>query len=66
MSNHAPTKVCACTRSFTLAEWNALELVAEDWDAVGDGNELLELRNCPTCRSTMAIVVGGEVLRCAS
>lgn len=48
-----PVCTCACGRSFTAAEWKLLELVGR-MDLDEDGDQRLELRNCP-CRSTRAI-----------
>lgn len=42
-----------CGREFTRAQWDELEYVGP----MDDGFEGLELRNCPDCDSTIAIVL---------
>jgi len=50
-------KICSCCgKSYTRAAWKKLPLVAANYDVVGDGVEVLELRNC-SCNSTISIVV---------
>ena len=46
-------KVSTCGRRFSLTEWLALPLDGHQKDDVED----LELRTCPSCRSTMAVVL---------
>jgi hypothetical protein len=47
-----PPKPCSCGATYDAAAWRALRFVGIQ-DA-GDG-ELLELRDCATCSSTLAI-----------
>jgi hypothetical protein len=47
-------KTCSCGRAYTQAEWKMLPLAGngvyeDDW-------EVMELRNCFSCKSTMSIV----------
>lgn len=52
-------KRCGCGASFTLEEFQALPLLG----FVGDLVERAELRNCPSCHSTLGIThVGGRVI----
>lgn len=49
-----PFKKCGCGKHFTMAQWNCLSLVgAQDYEE--DGDQKLELRNCP-CGSTIGII----------
>jgi hypothetical protein len=45
---------CRCGRSYTLTEWKKLQYVGimDDRDI---GGEIIELRNCSKCGSTIAI-----------
>jgi hypothetical protein len=48
---HREVKRCSCEQTYSLAQWNALKLVGyQDVDGVR-----LELRQCSTCGSTIAI-----------
>lgn len=47
---------CACGRSFTQAEWNALPICGGADGIIDDGVQRLELRQCP-CGSTRSIVL---------
>lgn len=48
-------KPCTCCgRPFAHDEWDALPKLANGLD---DGVEFLELANCPSCNSTLAIVL---------
>jgi hypothetical protein len=47
-------KRCACNAVYTRAHWYALEPLGEQ----DDGVEVLDLRQCTACQSTMAIVLG--------
>ena len=44
-------RVCGCGRSIPREEWDALPLVGH----MDDDVERLQLKNCPTCDSTIAI-----------
>jgi formate dehydrogenase maturation protein FdhE len=46
-------KRCSCGRRYDERQWNALEFVGPQEDEV----EKLELRNCPRCNSTIAIIL---------
>jgi len=57
-------KVCGCGREHDAASWSDLPLVGfMDLDA--DGDERLELRNCP-CGSTVAVELPAEPARSAA
>lgn len=47
-----------CGATYARAAWDALPLVALDFDAEGDGAELQTMRNCP-CGSTLCITRPG-------
>jgi hypothetical protein len=51
-----PTKVCACGRSFTRAQWNALTYAGKQHvpAAIGEPAMDLEFRTCQ-CGSTITI-----------
>lgn len=47
-----PYKSCGCGQVFTVVEWS------EDLEHVGiyvDEVEYLDMRNCPACKSTLAV-----------
>lgn len=49
-----PIKVCGCGRAFDAYEWRALRHVGDQDD--GEGG-VLELRDCTSCGSTIAIEI---------
>lgn len=56
----APVKICPCSAAYTLGQWFALPYVGVM--PTGEGEQLLELRNCTaprgdgtTCDSTIAV-----------
>lgn len=50
----ASYKRCSCGRDFTREQWGKL-LYVGPWD---DGVDVMELRNCDHCHSTIAVVIG--------
>lgn len=44
-------KQCPCGREFTQAQWNRLRLFSRTYDKI----EMAELRNCPSCKSTLYV-----------
>jgi ribosomal protein S27AE len=49
-------KRCSCGRTFTAHEWSLLDLLGTMTDDV----DVIELRNCPSCGSTLAEAVLGS------
>ena len=45
-------KTCGCGQSFTAHTWKLLTRVGVQHDRI----EKIELRNCPRCRSTLAVL----------
>ena len=53
-----PLKVCSCGTRFTANEWGALKVLGYVGAFKANGRQFAcELRNCPSCHSTMGIEV---------
>lgn len=50
-----PYKTCSCGRDFTKKEWQKLKFVGVQDTVDEEHFYRLELRNCPTCRSTIGV-----------
>lgn len=48
-------KQCSCGREFTQAEWESLPVLGHTLTDDADGWYDLELRNCPSCHSTLGV-----------
>lgn len=56
-------KECSCGKAYSLNAWRRLHLVGYQQHDFGDGDvQVLELRDCEACNSTLAIDVTGEWL----
>ena len=54
---NATLKVCRCGRAYDADFWSLLPLVGYVGAASGDESQLLELRNCTGCGSTLGLDV---------
>ena len=53
----ATVKTCSCGREFDRSSWDIAPLVGYVGAASGDDSQVLELRNCRSCGSTMALEI---------
>lgn len=56
----ATVKTCSCGREFDRSSWDIAPLVGYVGASSGDESQVLELRNCKSCGSTMAMDIPKE------
>lgn len=57
-------KKCSCGHEITENEWETLQYVGIQYVPRDMGIPDLELRNCPSCHSTISVAVPGDFIEC--